>query len=244
MKHDHSGFNTASQAARGYGAASSADVESRVKRFVPMVRRAAWHIYGVGRDGLEVDDLMQAGMVALTECAMKHTGDTEDGFAAYAKMRVRGAMFDQIRKLMLDSRRTVKRRQQYDAAVAELQQELHRAPSRAEVAARLGCAEVELADYETAATRLTSLDEAYDENNTAFADETPDPFDMLVGMEDRERLIAAMTQLPERLQLVLQLFFVEEMNLTEIAEVLEVSVPRVHQLRGQALKKLKALMSD
>jgi len=153
MKHDHSGFNTASQAARGYGAASSADVESRVKRFVPMVRRAAWHIYGVGRDGLEVDDLMQAGMVALTECAMKHTGDTEDGFAAYAKMRVRGAMFDQIRKLMLDSRRTVKRRQQYDAAVAELQQELHRAPSRAEVAARLGCAEVELADYETAASR-------------------------------------------------------------------------------------------
>jgi len=52
-----------------------------------------------------------------------------------------------------------------------------------------------------------------------------------------------MTQLPERLQLVLQLFFVEEMNLTEIAEVLEVSVPRVHQLRGQALKKLKALMT-
>lgn len=243
MRHDQSGFAATSKAARGYGAATSAEVEGRVKRFVPMVRRAAWHIYGAGRDGLEIEDLMQAGMVALTECAMKHSGDTEDGFAAYAKMRVRGAMFDQIRKLMLDSRRKVKRRQQYDAAVDELQQSLHRLPSRAEVAERLGCCESDLGEFEAAATRLTSLDEAYDENNTAFADDAPDAFEALVGMEDRERLIAAMVQLPERLQLVLQLFFVEEMNLTEIAEILEVSVPRVHQLRGQALKKLKELMT-
>jgi RNA polymerase sigma factor for flagellar operon FliA len=57
-------------------------------------------------------------------------------------------------------------------------------------------------------------------------------------------LIQAMTQLPDRLKLVLQLFFVEELNLTEIAGVLEVSVPRVHQLRAKALKDLRALLED
>lgn len=240
MRHEQTGFD----AAKAYGAANSAEVADRVKRFVPMVRRAAWHIYGAGRDGLEVEDLVQAGMLALTECAMKHTGGVEDGFAAYAKMRVRGAMFDCLRKLMTDSRRAVNRRKEYDAATAALRQELRREPARAEIAARLKCSEEELADFEAATTRLTSIDDAYDENNTAFADDAPDPFDMLSGNEDRERLVAAMTQLPERLQLVLQLFFVEEMNLTEIAEVLEVSVPRVHQLRSSALKKLKELMTD
>lgn len=238
MKHDQTAFD----AARGYGAATSGEVEDRVNRFVPMVKRAAWHIYGAGREGLEIEDLMQAGMLALTECAMKHTGTTEDGFAAYAKMRVRGAMFDCLRKLMLDSRSKVKRRQQYTAAIADLQQHLHRPPSRGEIAEKIGCSEGELSEFEAAATRLTSIDEAYDENNTAFADDGPDPFEVLSGTEDRERLVTAMVQLPQRLQLVLQLFFVEEMNLTEIAEVLEVSVPRVHQLRAQALKKIKSLL--
>lgn len=240
MRHDHSQFD----AAKGYGAANSAEIADRVQRFIPMVRRAAWHIYGAGRDGMEVEDLMQAGMLALTECSMKHAGSTEDGFAAYAKMRVRGAMFDQIRKLMLDSRGKVKRRKQYDVTVDALQQSLGRKPSRAEIAAQLQCSEGELIEFEAAATRLTSMEDAYDENSAAFADDAPDPFDMLVSMENRDRLVAAMTQLPERLQLVLQLFFVEEMNLTEIAEVLEVSVPRVHQLRSSALKKLKDLMAE
>jgi RNA polymerase sigma factor for flagellar operon FliA len=240
MKHDPKSFDTA----RGYSAANSAEINERVQRFVPLVRRAAWHIYGVGRDGLEIEDLVQAGMLALTECAAKHTGSTEDGFAAYAKMRVRGAMFDCLRKLMLDSRGRAKKRKAYDDAVTALSQQFRRMPSRAEIAAHLQCGEDELADYEAAATRLTSLDEAYDESNTAFADDTPDPFESLAEMENKERLVAAMTQLPERLQLVLQLFFVEEMNLTEIAQTLDVSVPRVHQLRGQALKKLKELMSE
>lgn len=238
MKHDNQAFS----AAQAYRSANATEVDDRVKRFTGMVHRAAWHIYGVGREGLEVEDLVQAGMIALTECAIRHTGSSEDGFAAYAKMRVRGAMFDQIRKLMLDSRRKVKRRKHYEEAVSALVQELGGTPTRAQIAQKLGCSEVELAEFESSATRLTSLDEAYDENNTAFADTAPDPFDMLVGMEDRDRLIAAIQELPERLQLVLQLFFVEELNLTEIAQVLDVSVPRVHQLRGSALKKLRDMM--
>lgn len=218
------------------------EVEDRVRRFLPMVRRAAWHIYGTGRDGLEIEDLMQAGVIALTECAWRHAGPGEDGFAAYAKMRVRGAMFDLIRKLMPDTRTMMQRRRRYDDAAEALRTTLGRDPSRAELAHKLGCGEAELVEYATAHTRISSIDDSYDESHPAFQDDTPDPFDMLVEMDNRDRLLDAMQQLPQRLQLVLQLFFVEELNLTEIAEILEVSVPRVHQLRGQALSKLRDML--
>ena len=238
MKPDHRGF----AGALGYAAASREEVEDRVRRFLPMVRRAAWHIYGMGRDGLEVEDLIQAGIVALTECAQRHSGPTEDGFAAYAKIRVRGAMFDQIRRQMNDTRTARKKRARYNALVDELRVLHGVQPSRSTIAAALGISDAELLEIEASAVTVTSISDEYDDTNTAFASADPDPFDVLAGQQDRARLVEAMTQLPERLQLVLQLFFVEELNLTEIAEVLEVSVPRVHQLRAKALKDLRALM--
>ncbi|MFM5948301.1 MAG: sigma factor, partial [Novosphingobium sp.] len=79
-------------------AAYRGDNADRIRRFVPMVRRLAWHVHGGGRQGIDLEDLMQAGMVALTEAAQRHAGPGEDGFAAYAKMRVRGAMVDLIRR--------------------------------------------------------------------------------------------------------------------------------------------------
>ena len=240
MKHDHSGF----VGVAGYSNASREEVEDRVRRFLPMVRRAAWHIYGSGRVGLEVEDLIQAGIVALTECAQRHDGPTEDGFAAYAKIRVRGAMFDQIRKLMTDTRTARKRRKAMNEAIDTLKAETGREPSRREVSEALGISDSELLEIEASSVTLTSITDEYDESNTAFASEDPDPFQILSGQEDRERLIAAMTRLPDRLKLVLQLFFVEELNLTEIASVLEVSVPRVHQLRAKALKDLRALIEE
>ena len=236
MKHDQSSFGAP------YANASREVVEDRVRRFLPLVRRSAWHIYGMGRDGLEVEDLIQTGILALTECAQKHTGPTEDGFAAYAKIRVRGAMLDQIRRLLNDSRSARKKRAAYDKAFDSLRTELGREPSRAEIGKAMGISDGELLEIEASAITVTSIAEEYDETNTAFAADDPNPFDVLSEMEDRERLVAAMKELPERLMLVLQLFYVEELNLTEIAEVIEVSVPRVHQLRAKALKDLRRLM--
>lgn len=238
MKHDQSAF----AGAAGYSNASRAEVEDRVRRFLPMVRRAAWHIHGMGRDSLDVEDLIQTGIVALTECAQKHSGPTEDGFAAYAKIRVRGAMLDQIRKLMNDTRTARKKRGAYHATVENLRQRSGCDPSRAEIARAMHVSDTELLEIEASAVTLYSISDEYDDANTAFASDDPDPFEALCESEDRERLIRAMTDLPDRLKLVLQLFFVEEMNLTEIAEVLEVSVPRVHQLRAKALKDLRAAM--
>lgn len=237
MKHDPRGF----AAAVPY-AATRREVEERVRRFLPLVRRSAWHIYGSGREGLEIEDLVQAGIVALTECAQRHTGPTEDGFAAYAKIRVRGAMLDQIRRLTHETRTARRRRAAHDRMVESLRASLGREPSRAEVARALHVSDVELLEIEASGVTMTPLGEEYDETSTAFASDDPDPFEALCALEDRDRLVQAMIQLPDRLKLVLQLFFVEELNLTEIAAVLEVSTPRVHQLRARALKDLRVLM--
>lgn len=248
MKHNVSGFGPRAygSAARdaAYATSSREEVEDRVRRFLPLVHRAAWHIYGSGRDGMEVEDLIQSGILALTVCAQRHDGPTEDGFAAYAKIRVRGAMFDLIRKQMHDTRTARKKRARLHEVIEEFRSLHGIDPTRAQVAKALGIGDAELLEIEASAITLTSISDSYNESNSAFASEEPDPFDILSGQEDRERLIAAMGQLPERLMLILQLFFVEELNLTEIAKVLEVSVPRVHQLRAKALKDLQALLKS
>jgi len=227
-----------------YRNASRAEVEDRVRRFLPMVRRAAWHIYGSGRDGMEVEDLVQSGIVALTECAQRHDGPGEDGFAAYAKIRVRGAMMDHVRRQLSDTRTARRKRARYVDTVERLRARDGVEPTRAAIAAALGVNDAQLLEIEGSAISIGSIGDAYDEGDMAFASEEPDPFQSLSSAQDRERLVAALTHLPERLQLVLQLFFVEELNLTEIAAVLEVSVPRVHQLRAKALKDMKALLAS
>ena len=185
---------------------------------------------------------MQAGIVALTECAQRHTGPTEDGFAAYAKIRVRGAMLDEVRRTAHDTRTMRRKRSAYERACEALRGQLGREPSRAEVARLMEVDDAELLSIESAGVTLTPIADEYDETSTAFASDDPDPFEALCAAEDRERLLKAMIALPDRLKLVLQLFFVEELNLTEIAAVLDVSVPRVHQLRAKALKDLRALL--
>ena len=219
-------------------------VADRVTRFLPMVRRLAWHLSGSASGALDVDDLMQAGLVALTECAQKHGGPTEDGFAAYAKLRVRGAMVDLLRSCSAEPRGQRTRRLRLEKTAARLRALLGREPDLAELAAAL-CLPVEEAQrLRDEATPITvgSIDECYSDADTRFAAGDDTAEQVLLAQEDRTQLITAITDLPERLQLVVKLYFVEELNLAEIAAVLEVSVPRVHQLKASALKQLRSAL--
>jgi RNA polymerase sigma factor FliA len=238
MKHDTTQFARARAITGAYQGGSTAD---RVQRFLPMVRRLAWHIHGGGRPGIELEDLMQAGLVALTECAQKHAGPGEDGFAAYAKMRVRGAMVDLLRRHVPMSRGAVEKRRHLREEENRLRGLLGRDPEPAELAVALGISASELAAMRDAAEplRFDSIDEIYSDHDTAFATDMPDSFSLLEDEEMRSAMVAAIADLPERLQMVVQLYFVEELNLSEIAQVLSVSIPRVHQLKAQALAKLR-----
>lgn len=91
--------------------------------------------------------------------------------------------------------------------------------------------------------RFEALDEAYSDSSMAFADDRPDSLALLEDQELRESVAGAISELPERLQMVIQLYFVEELNLAEIAEVLSVSIPRVHQLKAQAIDRLRAALA-
>lgn len=238
MNYDHRSF----AAARAY----RDDTADRIRRFLPMVRRLAWHVHGSGRAGMELDDLVQAGLVALTECAQKHSGPTEDGFAAYAKLRVRGAMVDLVRRANPLSRSAADRRRTLRDATSALQTRLGREPTEQELAAELGVTGADLADLRAAAepVRFEAIDDAYSDSDSAFADDRPDSFALLADAEMRTQVADAIATLPERLMMIIQLYFVEELNLAEIAEVLQVSVPRVHQLKAQALDKLRAALGD
>lgn len=241
MKHDQRSFAARSS----IGAAYRGDVADRVRRFLPMVRRLAWHVHGSGRPGIELEDLVQAGLVALTECAQKHSGPSEDGFAAYAKMRVRGAMVDLIRRSLPMSRGASERRRQLREQETALRGRLGRDPTPAELAAVLEITENELADLRAASEplRFENIDDAYSDSDLAFADQRPDVLSQLADAELRDSVAEAIGALPERLQLVVQLYFVEELNLSEIAEVLGVSIPRVHQLKAQALDQLRKALA-
>lgn len=239
MIHDH---NFAKAAARAYGAGEA----DSVRKFLPMVRRLAWHVHGSGRDGIEIEDLMQAGLLALTECVRNHTGATDDGFAAYAKLRVRGAMIDLVRRHLPISRGAVERRKLLRQKEGALRIQLGREPAARELAEALGMTLAELAELRSASEplRFEALDDTYSDSDPAFADDRPDSLALLEDKEMRENLVDAIAALPHRLQVVVQLYFVEELNLAEIAQVIDVSVPRVHQLKAQALEKLKDAVGE
>lgn len=226
--------------------AYSGDWQDRVSRFMPMVKRLAWHVHGGGCAGLEVEDLFQTGVVALTEAAQRHTGPGEDGFAAYAKLRVRGAMIDLIRRTVPASRHVVERRKLLQRHTLALRGQLGRDPSAAELAEamRLSLAELGQLQSDCIEVRFEPLDEVYSENDAVFLDDGSDIFGSLAALQLRETLIEAIAALPDRLKLIVQLYFLEELNLAEIAQALDVSIPRVHQLKAQALAAMRETMRD
>ena len=237
MKHDHAGFASAAAAYAGES------VEARVRRFVPMVRKAAWHLAGSAPAGIEAEDLEQAGLLALTECAQRHGSRGEDGFAAYAKTRARGAMIDLMRRADPASRTDRRRLKRIEEERARFVAAHGRPPDDAELAEAVGCDASEIAGLSARDVRLETLDPHSAEQDDRFREPEPDALDRLVAMEDSARLAEAVAALGERHQLVLQLYFVEELNLAEIAETLQISTPRVHQLKEAALAKLRSILA-
>jgi RNA polymerase sigma factor for flagellar operon FliA len=237
MKHDHAAIAAATKAYRE-------DPMDRIRKFMPLLRRLAWNMHGAGSSEIEVEDLVQTGLVALTECISRHQNESDDGFAAYVKVRVKGAMIDLLRRNATISRGAMERRREMRANERALQLEFGRQPTHPELAARMGISEGELAATRVAATplRFDKLEECYSDSDPAFADDEPDSFDRLCDAEASTYLSEAIHTLGSRHQLVIQLYFVEELNLSEIANILDVSIPRAHQIKAQALAELRATL--
>ncbi|WP_301074539.1 FliA/WhiG family RNA polymerase sigma factor [Sphingomonas sp.] len=217
------------------------DEGALVREHLPLVRRLAWHVHGSVSTAIEVEDLVQTGLVALVEAAGSFEDRGQVTFKQYLTTRLRGAMIDELRRHAAMTRGAIKRRRDYARTVQTLTGELGRAPKDDETARRLGVTVEKLRlDYAAAqAVKFDSIDEVYADDQPWFASEEPSAFDLLAEGQQRDRLIAAIAALPEREQMVIQLYHVEELNLDEIGEVLGVGAARVCQIKSAAHAKLK-----
>jgi len=222
----------------------SKNEEQLISSHLPLVRKLAWHVHSRMSSAIEIDDLMQIGMVALVEAAHDYE-DRGFGFSNYARLRVHGAMIDHLRKISNLSRSAMNFRKKMRLAQGKLIQQLGRDPDEAELANGLGMdAEAfRLAVDQSDILDFKSMDEVYSDQNMWFEDKSKKADELLEKTQQQEQLATAISSLPEREAMILQLYFVEEMNLDEIGKTMDIGAARVCQIKKVALAKLQDLLA-
>ncbi|AEI37501.1 MAG: FliA/WhiG family RNA polymerase sigma factor [Zymomonas mobilis subsp. pomaceae] len=224
---------------------SKKNIEALIKGHLQLVRKIAWHVHGRVSNAIEIEDLIQIGMVALIEAANAFE-NRGFAFATYASMRIRGAMIDYMRQHAATGRSSIARRKTLNKTREELEAALGRPPEDSEMAEKLGMTASEYREWADSAIsiRQESLDDVYSDHSSIFSDETADP----VGDLERQGLQKALAEhiqnLPEREAMVLQLYYVEELNLKEIGEVLDLGTARISQIKKAAVDHLRQKMTD
>ena len=218
--------------------------EQLARSHMALVRKIAWHTHGRVSSAIDIEDLVQIGMVALVEAANGYE-DRGHAFSTYATMRIRGSMIDHLRRHATLCRSAMQKRREMLQASARFEAAHGRAPSEAELAQAMGiepAAFREMADA-AQAVRQESLDEIYSDQSMWFADVEERADDRLEREQLGRALADHIADLPEREAMVLQLYFVEELNLDEIGEVLGVGAARVCQIKKAALDKLRKALA-
>ena len=217
------------------------DVEELIASHSELVRKIAWQIHGRARHITEIEDIMQIGYTGLIVAAQNYTPLDGASFASYASIRIRGAIVDYLRKSSNLCRTTIQIKKKYNQAVEKLERQLLRQPNRLEIADELEMSEDQLIEWEAAfqANTPQSIDSVYDQFSIWFTSPDNNPEEEVNETELQELLKEALRHLPEREALVIQLYYVEELNVFEIAEVLEVSTGRVSQIKKSAVGQLR-----
>lgn len=224
--------------------------DALVKQHAPLVRRIAYHLMGRLPPSVDVGDLIQSGMIGLLEAARHYATDRAASFETYAGIRIRGAMLDELRKTDWTPRSVHRKVREVAEVVRQIEIETGADAEDGEIMRRLGMSAEEyhgvLAD--AASARLLSLT-APDDGEGASAYDVIDaaalnPQESVEQDGLRHALVDGISGLPEREQLVMSLYYEQEMNLKEIGAVLGVSESRVCQIHGQAIVRLRARLGD
>ena len=217
------------------------DINALVENNMGLVRKIAWHIHGRVKSAIEIEDLIQIGMYGLVTAAQNYVVKEGVSFASYAGIRIRGEIVDHLRRNSNLCRTTIQMQQKYNASFEKLSRLLQREPKNSEIAKDMGLEASELDNWEQAFAANThqSLDSVYDEFSIWFASNDQSPEDELSDTELKENLVEALKTLPEREAMLVQLYYVEELNVYEIAEVLEITTGRVSQIKKSAISRLR-----
>ncbi len=216
-------------------------VADDVSEHLPLVWRVARQIARRLPASVNVAELVGAGTVGLIDAMSRYDLHRCDRFVAYAEIRVRGAILDQLREMDWMPRSARTKRKQLDATQSALQSKLRRAPDVAEVARALGTS---IDGFERMRREVHQADIVRDVDAETVADSRVGPDRALEHRELRARLIAAIGALPERHQQILSLYYVDDLKLREIGELLGITESRVCQVRHDIIVRLRAAVTD
>jgi RNA polymerase sigma factor for flagellar operon FliA len=234
-----------------YTVKGKADKNQLLTDHMPLVKRLAHHMKAKLPPSVEVDDLIQAGMIGLLDAISRYEETHGAQFETYAVLRIRGAMLDELRNSDWLPRSMRQNMRKIEAAMSSLQQKLGHPPTESEVAKSL---KLSLADYQDMLSdggghQLVYYEDFHDdEGSDSFLDryavDDDDPLRALMDGGFRQAVIDAIDALPPREKILMGLYYEEEMNLKEIGAVMGVSESRVSQLHTQAVARLRATLRE
>jgi RNA polymerase sigma factor for flagellar operon FliA len=235
-----------------YTSYGKSDKEQLLKQHASLVKRLAYHLKARLPPSVEVDDLIQAGMIGLLDAVNRYEETHGAQFETYAIQRIRGAMLDELRSSDWLPRSMRQNMRKIEEAMSVLQQRLGHLPTESELAMQL---KISLIDYQKMLNdggghQLIYYEDFHDvEGKEHFfdhycADEAGDPLQNLLNNNFRGAVIEAIEALPERERLMMGLYYEQELNLKEIGAVMGVSESRVCQLHSQAIARLRSNLKE
>jgi len=232
-----------------YAEVQSYGGDNIVARHAALVKRIAFHLINRLPDSVQVDDLIQAGMLGLLEAASKFKSNQGASFETFAGIRIRGAMLDEIRKLDWTPRSVHRKYRAVSEAIKTVEERNGNGGdvSDREIAAEMG---VSLEEYhqilvDSNSARLFSMEALEEKTESVLPNSSEQtPFEALSDEEYQQHLADSIASLPQKEQLVMSLYYDDELNFREIGQVLEVSESRVCQIHGQAVMRIRTKMTD
>jgi len=225
------------------------DKSALLEQHTVLVKRIAYHLLARLPASVQVDDLIQSGMIGLLEASNNFDHTKGASFETFAGIRIRGAMLDEIRRGDWTPRSVHKNSRMVSDAIKTLESELGRDVTDKEVADKL---DLSLNDYhhilnDVSSGKVIGIDDlgvSEDAINLEHQSTSNEPYNQIEQVVFKRALSECISTLPERESLVLSLYYDEELNLREIGRVIDVSESRVSQIHSQAMHRLKARMQS